>query len=194
MKRLTAIDGGYVEPAKPVTPFTIIVTALALPHGGESVKCAWSDGGLLSYQVVYATDSVEAARAELDALTDAGLSGRDLAWAEEIKVASDSRRPVVAVSFDEQLHASNAPPDRVVSAGRTYWSAFLCGHGDLAAILLDYVDAPLSAGGILLVLRKSHDRWEVVETRGRWIASTVEPPRRVIARRLRSAAGVFGLR
>jgi hypothetical protein len=171
LKRLSRIDAGYGDPALPVVPFTIIVAALALPSEGHSVQCTWTDRTVTSYRVVYASArAAEAAEAEEGTLRDAGLREVDMEWWEEKKVGPDPDRPLVSVRFDDQLRASSAPLHKDSDSRRTYWATFLCGDGDRAAILVEYADEMLDGLGLLIVLRQSHDHWELVETRGRWIA------------------------
>ena len=180
LMRLTPTDGGYAEPARPVLPFTIIVTELDPSGEAGSVECAWDQRGLVSDHARYADRRVrEMAQAEDAEMRDAGVSARELAWYEAMRISPDTERPILALHFDERLQATPAPTKKVTDGGRTYWTAFLCRDADRAALLLDYVDAPLDGRGFVLVLRQGDQRWELLETRGVWIAGRPAPLRRL---------------
>ena len=169
--KLPEVHGRYGQVPEPVVPFTVVVTQLGLPAGSSHAECTWDSDRLRSYKVVYVDARAEQeAMAERVEMLDAGVPLRDVEWDESMKVYTDAQRPLASARFDERLEPMEAPLGPDPRAERRYWAAFLCAHGNSAAILVDYVNGPVDGKGFLVVLANVDGTWQLIEARGIWIS------------------------
>ena len=169
--KLPPVDGGYGDVPIPVVPFAIVVTELCVPKGASRVECTWDSDRLDAYRAAYVdTRAEQQAMAERLEMLDAGVPLRDVDWYESTLIGPDWHRPVASAHFDDRLEPMEAPSGDDSRARRTYRAAFLCGEGNRAAILVDYVEGPLNGKGLLMVFASVDGTWHLIDVRGTWIA------------------------
>jgi hypothetical protein len=152
-------------------PFTIVVTELGLPEGSSHVDCTWEGDHLRHHKPVYEDASAKRkAMAERVEMLDGGLPLRDVEWDESMSVSTNAERPLGSARFDDRLEPMDAPLEHDSRARRTYQAALLCANEDRVALLVDYVDAPLDAEGLVMVFARAGDRWQLVNTIRKWVA------------------------
>lgn len=110
------------------------------------------------------------ARTERQEMLDAGLPLRDVDWDESMGVSTHGQQAIASARFDGRLAPMAAPLGPDPEARRTYRTSFLCAEGNRAALLLDYLDAPLDGQGVVLIFTNDGGAWRLVDVQGKWLA------------------------